>query len=254
MGKRQLGEMEPYELVITLIIADLATIPMAEQTIPIWYGIVPLVAITVIHFIFSFLSQKSASMRGILSGKPAIVITPDGVDMAELKKLNISFEELTEHLRNADYFNLGDINYAIVERNGKITVIPKGTSQPITAKDLMLAKEESDIFWVVIENGKLIKRNLKELEHTISSSMSEILHKMKCSMSDVLLMSVSQGGQFFAQKKSGELRNFRLVGEDIIEITQSEGQSREKVLENEKAMLSVNSRLSEVKALKRGRS
>ncbi|MCL2587587.1 MAG: DUF421 domain-containing protein [Firmicutes bacterium] len=251
MGKRQIGEMEPYELVITLIIADLATIPMAEQTIPIWYGVVPLVAITIIHFIFSFLSQKSVSMRDILSGKPAIVITPTGVDVEELKRLNMSFEELTEQLRNSDYFNLGDINYAIIERNGKITVIPKGASQPLTAKDLKLAKEESDIFWVVIENGKLLKRNLKELEHAIYGSISDILYRMKCSMSDILFMSVSQGGQFFAQKKTGELRNFRLSPDGITEIIQAEGMSREKSLENERAMLAVNSRLSEIKETKR---
>ena len=249
MGKRQIGELEPFELVITIIIADLATIPMAEQTIPIWYGVIPLVTITLVHFIFSFLSNKSPLARDIISGKPAIVITPDGVDMKELKKLNMSFEELTEQLRNINYFNLGDINYAIIERNGKISVIPKAGSAPLTAKDMQLAKEESDIFWVIIENGKLIKRNLDEFEKNLSTTMTGILKLMKCEMTDIVVMSMSQGGQVYAQKSSGELKSFKLVGEEIIEMTEAEGLSRKKTIEQENALLKVNSRLAEVKKL-----
>ena len=254
MGKRQIGEMEPFELVITLIIADLATIPMAEQTIPIWYGVVPLVAITIVHFVFSFLSQKSTTVRDILSGKPAIVITPDGVDMKEMKKLNMSFEELQEQLRNVNYFDLGDINYAIIERNGKISVIPKGASQPLTATDMKIAKEESDIFWVIVENGKVVKRNLKELEHNIWDSMSDILSILKCKLSDILVLSLSQGGTVYAQKKGDTLRNFKFLDNNgtrtITELPQAEGLSREKSIQNETDMLDVNSRLSEVKRRK----
>lgn len=126
MGKRQIGEMEPFELVITLIIADLATIPMADPTIPIWYGILPLLIIQVIHFFVVKLQCKSKTVRQILSGSPVIVISPKGIDRRKLKELDICEDELMELLRGKDIFDIKDIDYAILESSGKISVVPKG--------------------------------------------------------------------------------------------------------------------------------
>lgn len=126
MGKRQIGEMEPFELVITLIIADLATIPMADPTIPIWYGILPLLVIQVIHFFVVKLQCKSKTLRNILSGSPVIVVSPKGIDHKKLKELDICEDELMELLRGKDVFDLNDIDYAILESSGKLSVVPKG--------------------------------------------------------------------------------------------------------------------------------
>ena len=126
MGKRQIGEMEPFELVITLIIADLATIPMADPTIPIWYGILPLLIIQVIHFFVVKLQCKSKTFRKILSGSPVIVISPQGIDYQKLKELDICKDELMELLRGKDIFDVKDVDYAILESSGKISVVPKG--------------------------------------------------------------------------------------------------------------------------------
>jgi len=126
MGKRQIGEMEPFELVITLIIADLATIPMADPTIPIWYGILPLLIIQVIHFFVVKLQCKSKTVRKILSGSPVIVISPQGIDYQKLKELDICEDELMELLRGKDIFDVKDVDYAILESSGKISVVPKG--------------------------------------------------------------------------------------------------------------------------------
>ncbi|MCL2569683.1 MAG: DUF421 domain-containing protein [Firmicutes bacterium] len=212
MGKRQLGEMEPFELVITLIIADLATIPMAEQTIPIWYGVIPLLVITVVHFIFSFITQKSAIMRDIISGKPVIVIDEGNISVKELKSLNMSTEELMEQLRNLNYFDISGINYAIVERNGKITVIPKAASMPATREDHKFKPEESEIQYNIIESGKVIKRNFKEmnLQHKIESTVSDIIHKMSCNLEDIIFACISEGGDVYAQKNGGEMQNFKI--------------------------------------------
>ena len=131
MGKRQIGEMEPFELVITLIIADLATIPMADPTIPIWYGILPLFIIQVIHFIVVKLQVKSKTFRNILSGSPVIVVSPAGIDYKKLKELDICEEELMELLHGKDIFDIKDIDYAILESSGKISVVPKGEGDKV---------------------------------------------------------------------------------------------------------------------------
>ena len=132
MGKRQIGEMEPFELVITLIIADLATIPMADPTIPIWYGILPLLVIQVIHFCVVKLQCKSKTVRNILSGSPVIVVSPDGIDHKKLKELDICEDELMELLRGKDVFDIKDIDYAILESSGKLSVVPKGEGNKVS--------------------------------------------------------------------------------------------------------------------------
>lgn len=210
MGKRQIGEIEPFELVITLIIADLATIPMAELTIPIWYGIVPLLVIACIHFLFSWLSKKSPLMRDVLSGKPVIVIDPNGIDFAELKKLNISCEELVEQIRNLDYFDLNEVNYAIVERNGKITVIPKTANMPVTRQDMKLVKPENDVFYCIVENGHILHKNFKEMGLQHDVVMPDITHKIGCTMKDIAFCSLSEGGDVYIQKHGSNCQNFKL--------------------------------------------
>ena len=212
MGKRQIGEMEPFELVITLIIADLATIPMAEQTIPIWYGVVPLLVISIVHFVFSIITQKSTVLRDIISGKPVIVIDQGKIDFKELKNLNMSCEELMEQLRNLDYFDIGDINFAILERNGKITVIPKAANMPVTRDDMKMQVEETDIFYTIIENGKPIKRNFKELElaNRAQDIMTDIKNNMLCDIKELHFANLSSSGDVYAQKAGGSIESFKL--------------------------------------------
>jgi len=210
MGKRQIGEMEPFELVITLIIADLATIPMAEQTIPIWYGVVPLLVIAIVHFVISWISKKSPKMRDVISGKPVIIVDPQGIDFKELKKLNISCEELLEALRNLDYFDMGDINYAIVERTGKITVIPKSSALPITREDMKIVKPENEVFLCVVENGKVLGKNFGELGLRQEVVVSDIIHNMLCKINDIAFCSLSEGGNVYVQKKVGQAVSFKI--------------------------------------------
>ncbi|MCL2621680.1 MAG: DUF421 domain-containing protein [Firmicutes bacterium] len=209
MGKRQIGEMEPFELVITLIIADIATVPMAETTIPIWHSIVPLLTIVLIHFTLTFATSKSNSMRNILSGKPVVVITPNGIDVQELKKANISIEELVEALRNLEYYNLDDINYAIIERNGKLSVIPKIESLPATQKDLNLNNPETCIGYCLIENGKVLKENLVKLGINKDRLYEIVQHYMLCTIPHIVLLYSTLNGDFYAQTKDTNPTTFK---------------------------------------------
>ena len=113
MGKRQIGEMQPFEFVITLIIADLACIPMADMTIPLLYGIVAIFGLFLLHQILSLFERSGDKIKFAISGKPSIVINKNGVDLVELEKNNMDVEDLIEAMRSQGYFSLDDLDYAI---------------------------------------------------------------------------------------------------------------------------------------------
>lgn len=117
MGKRQIGEMQPFELVITLLIAELACIPMSDISVPLIYGIAAILAVFIIHQTLSLLDRSGRILKRVISGKPSIVLNKDGVDFVELRKNNMDVEDLIESMRSAGYFSLDDLDYAIFESN-----------------------------------------------------------------------------------------------------------------------------------------
>ena len=121
MGKRQIGEMQPFEFIITLIIADLACIPMADVSIPLLYGVVAVLGLFLLHQLISVLELLGDSVKKIISGKPSVVINRQGVDLKELKRNNMGVEDLIESMRSSGYFSLDDVEYAIFESNGKLS-------------------------------------------------------------------------------------------------------------------------------------
>lgn len=160
MGKRQLGQMQPFELVLTLIIADLATIPMAEVSVPVLHGILPLLTLVVLHFILALISRNSLKFSKMISGKPVIIINPKGIDYKALKKLNLSTDDLFAALRECGYFNISQVQYAIMETNGKVSVMPKTEFSPVTNNDMQIKAKESFIPIVLISEGKIIDENI----------------------------------------------------------------------------------------------
>ena len=117
MGKRQIGEMQPFEFVITLIIADLVCIPMQEISVPLLHGIVPILTLLLLHYFLCLLSRKSIKARYLISGRSAIVISPNGIHYKELQRLNMTIDDLIEALRGVNIFNIEDVAYAIFETN-----------------------------------------------------------------------------------------------------------------------------------------
>ena len=160
MGKRQIGQMQPFELVLTLIIADLATIPMAELSVPVLHGIVPLLTLVVVHYFLTLISRNSTKFSNFISGKPVIVINPKGIDEKALRSLNITIDDLFEAIRGAGYFNLEEIQYAIMETNGTVNVLPKSDFSPVVNKDLKLKLEENSIPVTLVSEGKILKNNV----------------------------------------------------------------------------------------------
>ena len=123
MGKRTIGELQPFEFVITLAIADLACMPMQDISVPIVYGLVPLFTMFLLHLFFTWLATKSIKFRKALNGKPVIVVTPDGIDSEAMAKLNFTVNDLLESIRSQQYFSVEQIKYAVLETNGNLSVM-----------------------------------------------------------------------------------------------------------------------------------
>ena len=202
MGKRQLGELQPFEFVITLIVADLATMPMADTGIPLIHGVVPLITLLLIHFTISILIRKSIFWRKVISGKPVIIISPEGIDYENLKKLNLNLNDIQESLRTLNYYNFDDIEYAIVETNGKITVIPKVASTPPTCEDLQISKPENHLIMILISDGKLVKENLEVAILDENFILKQLKKIGESKIKDILVFTLDNNGNMYIQPKN----------------------------------------------------
>lgn len=208
MGKRQLGQMQPFELVLTLIIADLATIPMAEVSMPVLHGIIPLLTLVVLHFIITFITRKSSKLSKFVSGKPMIVVNPKGIDYQALKKLNLSTDDLFEALRGCGFFSLEDVQYAIMETNGKMSVMPKSQSAPVTNQDMGIDVQEKFLPITLISEGKIIKENA-ELVSFSEEKVSLFAEKYGGEkIEEILILQVDQSGKGVVQLKGGQAKPF----------------------------------------------
>lgn len=201
MGKRQIGEMQPFEFVITLIIADLACIPMAELSVPLGHGVVPILTLLIVHFLICFIARKSMIARYLISGKPAIVISPKGINYTELKALNMTLDDLFELMRGCDVFNIEDVSYAILETNGKLCIMKKSEVEPASREDLKVKVSQNSIPISIIMDGKIMEDNLKTVE--LDRGFLDIYIKKANleKVSDVLLMNIDKNGKVFIQGK-----------------------------------------------------
>ena len=201
MGKRQIGEMQPYELVITLIIADLATVPMSDANIPLLNGILPLAILVMLHYSITMLTRKSIMFRRIISGKSIIVIDPDGLNYDALKKLNMNLHDLQESLRQLNYFSFEQVRYAIVETNGKMTVIPTAENTPATSSDVNANNPEPELPVLIVSDGKIMKDNLSKVNfdevalHNLMDTLN-IKHTK-----DIIVMNLDKSGKLYYQTK-----------------------------------------------------
>lgn len=190
MGKRQIGEMQPYEFIVTLIVADLACIPMADVSIPLIYGIVAILGLFVFHQLFSLLEQSGKFFKLVLSGKPSLVLTKQGVDLKELHKNNLNVEDLIESMRAKGYFSLDDVEYAIFESNGKLSTMEKSNRQSVPTSLPIL----------IVSEGKISKENIK----VVGKKTEQIFTYLKArnlSLKNVEVMTVDGNGRAYIQAK-----------------------------------------------------
>lgn len=208
MGKRQLGEMQPFELVITLIIADLATIPMAETALPLLQGIIPLLTLVCIHYLICMLSRKSLTFRKLFNGKPIILLDPNGINYENLKKVNMNFNDLMEGIHTAGYFNLEELLYVILQTNGSMTVVNRSAFSPVTANDLQIKKENASLPIILITKGKIMKENIRLAkidEKFIKANLDKAGIK---NIKDVIILTLDNNGKIYVQEKNNPFKSF----------------------------------------------
>lgn len=201
MGKREIGQLQPFELVVAIMIADLASIPMSDIGIPITNGIVPILALLIMHIIISIINMKSIKIRKILCGKPRILICRGKIDEKALKKERFNLDELQERLRAANIINIGDVEYAILETSGQITVIQKPDKRNVIPKDFNIEPEYEGLPYDLVVDGKVMYHNLKILGKDYNWLKKEVA-KFKIKPEEALIVTIDGANQFFCQKKS----------------------------------------------------
>ena len=195
MGKRQVGELEPSELVLALLIADLAAVPMQDFGIPLLTGLIPILTLLCLTMALSVLTMKSVKFRAILCGRPSIIVENGKLRQGEMRKNRFTLDELMEELRMKGVTDLSTVKYAILETNGQLSVLPFAAQQPPTAQDLNLHLPEPGLPVVLINDGRLIRRSLDRrglndgwLEKQLKA------HKVD-RVEDVFLMTVDETNQ-----------------------------------------------------------
>ena len=198
MGKRQIGEMQPFELVITLVVADLACIPMADTSIPLLYGAVAVLTIFALHEIITLVDLKMKRLKPFISGKPSLVVNKNGIDEFQLKKNNLDIADLIESLRVAGYSSLDCIDYALYESNGMFSALPKqGFSEMNTSLPL-----------VIINNGEYDTNNLSLTGLSRSFFDGILKGKGVSSYKRVLVLTADGEGKIYLQEKGKKYRTF----------------------------------------------
>ncbi len=153
MGKRQIGEMQPGELVLAIMISDIASVPMQATETPLLSGVVPILALTCVEIFLSFGAQKSYCIRKMVAGEPSLVIANGEILVGEMKRLRFNLDDLFEQLRNQGYFDIGDVSVAILETNGILSVLPKGEKQPPTRSDMQMESKSDGYSIAIIKDG-----------------------------------------------------------------------------------------------------
>ncbi|MCM1507486.1 MAG: DUF421 domain-containing protein [Ruminococcus flavefaciens] len=201
MGKRQLGELQPSELVITILISNIATLPLEDTDIPLSLGVTPILALVCFEVIVSWLNLIFPKFRKMISGSPKIIIRNGKTDPAVLRELRFSVDDLMMSLREKEVFDIEDVQFAIVETTGNISVMKKQTSDTPDRNDLQIKTKNYDPPQVVVSDGKAIPQAVKVMG--LDGSVEKILSSVNLKLNDVFIMTADTQGHFFIVDKAG---------------------------------------------------
>ncbi|MBP3502752.1 MAG: DUF421 domain-containing protein [Clostridia bacterium] len=200
MGKREIGQLQPFELAIAIMIADLASVPMSEIGIPIINGIIPILGLLVMHLIISYINLKSMKMRQLICGKPSILIYRGKINESMMRKERFTINELQERLRANNINDINDVEYAILETSGQVSVIEKPNKRTTIPEDFNIMPEYEGISYDLVIDGKVMYENLKILNKDYNWLKTEV-NKFNMEPEEALLVTINGKGSFFCQKK-----------------------------------------------------
>lgn len=200
MGKRQIGQLQPSELVITFLLSEIASLPLEDQGIPLIVPIVCVCVLVSLEILLSYLSLSNSFIRRITQGNALFIIKEGKVDLKQMKRLRFTVEDLMEAVRQKDIFDLTDIEYAIVETNGTLSVLTKAGRTPPNREDLKIRKKDDGIPCVVISNGEIVESNFSYCDMN-RRKLGNILMNEKKTADEIMIMTCDKGGNYFIVEK-----------------------------------------------------
>lgn len=205
MGKREIGQMQPFELAISIMIADLASIPMTDIGIPISNGIIPILGLLVMHLVISILNIKSSVIRKFICGKPTVLINKGKIDEVQMRKERFTLNELEEKLRSNNVMNIGDVEFAILETSGDISVIQKPNKRTTTPEDFNIMPDYEGMTYNLVIDGKVMNDNLKLIEKNYDW-LKKQTQKFQMMPEEALIVTINEKGNIFCQRKENNER------------------------------------------------
>lgn len=202
MGKRQIGDMQPNELVVTLLISEIAAIPLQDSDQPVLLGIIAIFVLVFLEIVVSVIAMKSFSVRKILNGKSVVIIKNGVIDQKAMSDVRMTVVDLIELLRGQNVFDIKDVAFAVLEVNGDLSVLLKSDAQPVTLKDIEIEKnhENQALPLPVISDGKIVYESLTALQ-TTKEKVLKLLKQNKIELKGVFLMTLDRNGNNTIIKK-----------------------------------------------------
>ncbi len=201
MGKRQIGELKPHELVITVLVSQVASIPLEDNSMPLANMFIPILIFVSFEILASALSMKSFTFRNLLQGKPIFVIKNGKVDQEQMKRLRFTMDDLIDAVRQKDVFDISTVQDAVIETNGSVSVLQKAEHQPFTPKDLNLSVEENSTPISIVIDGKPVTEYFGK-EKIKNSEIELLVQSTDKNISDIMLLTIDNNGNTFIIPKS----------------------------------------------------
>lgn len=202
MGKRELGQLQPFEFVVAILMADLVSVPMSNTGVPIFYGIIPVFTLLLAHLAISHLILKSVWFRNVICGKPTIIISGGKVDEEMMRKLRYNLDDLFEQLRENDVFSIKDVEYAILETSGRLSLMPKSEKRSLNLEDI---EHEQENVWIsrnIIIDGTIDNEELYLSGYTVDS-LTKKIQEMGCSkIEDIFICTTCKDDKLYIQPKA----------------------------------------------------
>ncbi|NLA04668.1 MAG: DUF421 domain-containing protein [Firmicutes bacterium] len=201
MGKRQIGQLQPYELVVLVIVSALAAIPMEDIAIPLFNSIIPILLLVVFQVVTSYAAQRSEKVRSLVCGRPSIIIQNGKIIESKLREMHLNINDLLEQLRICGYQNINDVEFAIFETNGDLSIIPKSQCRPVQPRDLEIETRYEGVPHPLIVDGNINYENLGKTSLDLLWLQTEMQKQGIGNLNDVLFASLDTEGQLYVQRK-----------------------------------------------------
>lgn len=202
MGKRQLGELQPSELVITILVSNIATLPIEDTDIPLLVGITPILALVCFEVLISWLSLHAPALRKLISGSPKIIIRGGKIDPQVLRELRFSVDDLMTAMRGQDIFDISEVQFAIVETTGSLSVMKKAAAENVKCSDIGLTPENNDPPQLIISDGKVLTAAIEKIGLT-EKKLYAILSSAGLAAKRVFIMTADSSGNCFVSDRDG---------------------------------------------------